>query len=92
MTNVYQVRWRVLRQQLEGTLARAQQCHDDDLARLATLGLALLERHAVNATGRCRYCRAQRRWWRRRPRRCLVLPMMSWYLEQPSTVVSNRHG
>lgn len=84
MSNVYHVRWRVLREKLDHVLVRAEHVTgDDDLARLAALGLALLERHAVDAQGRCRYCRAYRRRWRRRSRRCRVLPMISLYLEQP---------
>ncbi len=80
MSNVHEVRWRVLRARLDGILMQAPD--GDELARLAALGIALLERHRVDHKGRCRSCRPTRGWWRR-SRRCVVLPLMSWYLEQP---------
>ncbi len=58
---MYEVRWRVLRERVEETLARAEQLHsDEEFARLAALGLALLDRHKVDGKGRCRYCRSYR--------------------------------
>jgi hypothetical protein len=91
VSSVYQVRWRVLRERLAHVLVRAERAGDDDLRKLAALALALLERHAVDGKGRCRYCRPPfRGWWSRRRRRCLVVPMLSVYLEQPGTIVPNR--
>lgn len=88
---MYQVRWRVLRDRLTHVLARAEREGDDDLRRLATHALALLERHAVDANGRCRYCRPLfGGWWHRKRRRCLVVPMLSVYLEQPETELPDR--
>lgn len=86
MSGVDQVRWRVLRERADEMLARAENV-DDDFARFAALAIALLDRHAVDAKGRCRYCRTYRRRWRRRPRRCLTLPVISWYLEQPMEMI-----
>lgn len=86
---MHQVRWRVLRERLARTLEHAENFEGhDDLVRLAALGLALLCRHAVDAKGRCRYCRAWRGWWRRRSRRCMVLPMVAFYMEQPQLLVT----
>jgi hypothetical protein len=76
---VYQVRQRVLRERLADIVARAEERHDEECARLAGLGLALLERHEVDGRGRCRQC--PRRRWRRR-NRCAVLALVSFYLEQ----------
>lgn len=84
VTNVHEVRWHVLRTRLESVLARAEQTPDgEELARLAALAVALLERHRVNAKGQCPYCCSRRLWCRRRSRRCMVLPLVSWHLEQP---------
>lgn len=86
MSSVHEVRWWVLRERADEMLARAEYV-DADFARLAALAVALLERHAVDAQGRCGYCRAYRARWRRRSRRCLTLPVMSWYLEQPMDMI-----
>lgn len=88
MSSVYEVRWRLLFERLEEMLARAEQAHgDEDCIRLAALGLALLERHKVDGKGRCRWCRSRRGWWERRARRCVVLPLVNWYLIQPREMV-----
>lgn len=84
--SVYEVRWRVLRDRADEILARAEHV-DDDFARLAALAVALLERHAVDARGQCQYCRTYRARWRRRSRRCLTLPVISWYLEEPIELI-----
>ncbi|MGH3834630.1 MAG: hypothetical protein ACRDSF_02840 [Pseudonocardiaceae bacterium] len=55
MSNVYEVRHRVLRQRLQQIVATAKKAPDEEYVRLALLCLALLDRHTVNAKGRCRY-------------------------------------
>lgn len=83
MSTVYEVRHRVLRERLKQTVAAATRAPDEEYARLALLCLALLERHTVNGKGQCRYCRAPHEWWWRRSCRCMVVPVMGMYLEQP---------
>ncbi len=75
-------RWRLLWERLKKMLEHAEQTRDDDeLVKLAMMGLALLDRHRVDRRGRCRYCRSGRRL--RRKRQCTVVPVVSLYLEQP---------
>lgn len=83
MSNLYEVRHRVLRERLEQAVATAEQVPDDECWRLALLCLALLDRHKADNRGRCRYCRTPSGWWRRRSRRCTVLWLVSFFLEQP---------
>ena len=74
---------------LEEIRARTEQAYtDEEQLRLVLLTLALMERHQVNDKGRCRYCRPERRWWRRQ-RRCLVLPLVAFYLQQPTRLLQN---
>lgn len=82
------MRWRVLRERVDGMLARAEQRQDDECVRLAALGLALLERHVVDARGRCRHCRATQKWVLLGSRRCRVLPVIGFYLEQPAELLA----
>jgi hypothetical protein len=87
VSGVYQVRHRVLRERLEEIAAAAERAQDDDGVRLALCCLALLERHAVDGKGRCPYCCLSRRRLWRRSSRCTVLPLFSFYLEQPREFV-----
>ena len=87
MSNVYEVRHRVLRERLNQMVSTAKRAPHDECLRLALLCLALLERHTVNDKGRCRYCRSPREWWWRRSRRCTVVPVVSLYLEQPPRIL-----
>ncbi len=69
-------------------LSRAEHAHgDEECVRLAALGLALLDKHKVDGKGRRKWCRSGRGWWRRRGRRCTVLHVVSYYLEQPTNVI-----
>ena len=79
MSTVYEVRHRVLRERLSQMVVTATRAPHDECLRLALLCLALLERHTVNDKGCCRYCRTPRTW----QRKCMVLPIVSLYLEQP---------
>jgi hypothetical protein len=90
VNNVYQLRQRVLRERLKQTLAAANSASDDTCMRLILLCLALLDRHTVDGKGQCRYCRTRREWWRTRSRRCTVLPMAIFYLEQPRELLNGR--
>ncbi|MGH3903476.1 MAG: hypothetical protein ACRDTE_04700 [Pseudonocardiaceae bacterium] len=85
MTTVHDVRRRVLRERLEELRERAETHYaDDDFIRLATLSLALLDRHHVDNHGRCRHCRSYRGRWRRRSRACTVLLLITWYIQRPT--------
>lgn len=80
---VHETRSRLLPERLEEALVRAQRPQaDEEFDRLARLALALLDRHPVDRRGRCKCCRGQ---WRRR---CTVLPLIGWYLEQPNRIVA----
>ena len=83
MSNVYQVRQRILRERLEQTVAMAELAPHEECARLALLCLRLMTRHKVDDKGRCQYCRTPREWWRPRSSQCTVLPIVVLYLEQP---------
>ncbi len=87
---MYQVRHRVLRQRLEQMVAAAEQLHDEDKVRLALCCLALLARHRVDKKGRCQHCRARRGWQRPKARRCSVLRVVGFYLEQPYHFANQR--
>jgi hypothetical protein len=79
---VYEVRQRMLRERVEGLLEQAEEYQDDECSRLALLVLTLLDRHTLDGKGRCRHCRRFPSWWRG-SRRCTVLPLLAFYLEQP---------
>lgn len=83
---MYQVRHRVLRERVDGVLARAEERQDEECFRLTLLVLTLLDRHAVDGKGRCRACRT--RAWRRRKGRCAVLALVGFYLEQPEPLIT----
>ncbi|HEY2763164.1 MAG TPA: hypothetical protein VGJ13_04000 [Pseudonocardiaceae bacterium] len=84
MSTVHDIRTRVLRERLEQLRDRAHNIYaDDDFIRLATLGLALLDRHHLDHRGRCPHCRAYRGRWRRRSRTCTVLHLITWHLQRP---------
>lgn len=78
VSNVHEVRYRLLRERLK-QMVGAQWEHDEECGRLALLCLALLERHEVDAKGRCGYCRSYLGWWRR-TQKCTVVPLMGYYL------------
>jgi hypothetical protein len=79
---VHDIRYRLLRERLKQMATAAERVHDEDGVRLA-LCLALLDRHQVDKKGRCQYCRTRRE-WRPWSQRCTVLPVVGYYLEQPS--------
>lgn len=84
MTTVQQVRQRILRERLEEIRQRAETCYaDDDVIRLASLILALLDRHQVDHHGHCQHCRSYRGRWRPRSRICTVLHLITWHLQRP---------
>jgi len=88
MSGVYELRHRVLRERLEEVAMAAGQAHDEEYVRLALCCLALLERHKVDDKGRCRRCPHVAGWWRLGSRRCSVVPVVGFYLEQPSRMVT----
>lgn len=45
----YEVRWRVLKERVEGTLAHVDEQSDEGSARVASLVLTSLDRHAVTS-------------------------------------------
>jgi len=75
---VHEVRYRLLRERLK-QIVGAQWAHEEECGRLALLCLALLERHEVDAKGRCHYCCSHEGWWRR-ARQCRVVPLVGYYL------------
>ncbi|MCA1604742.1 MAG: hypothetical protein LC775_04525 [Acidobacteria bacterium] len=79
MKAVHDIRYRLLRERLKQMVSATEQIHDEDGVRLARCCLALLDWHQVDKKGRCQYCRRQP--W---SRRCTVVPMVGYYLEQPS--------
>lgn len=84
MTGAYETRWQALRAQLEEILERAKNANgDEELVRLATLTVALLDQHRVNKRGRCQHCRAYRGWREKPSRKCTVLLAINLHLEQP---------
>lgn len=101
MSNVQEVRWKLLREQLTQVYRQAQrqECETvpdglfpdknvEMLLRLAGAALALLDWHTVDAKGRCRTraC-AGRRWapWARGP--CQVFGTVQFWVRQPLTIV-----
>lgn len=101
MSNVHEVRWKLLREQLAQVYRQAQVQESETLPeglfpdknvemllRLAGASLTLLDWHAIDAKGRCRArsC-ACRRWipWRRRP--CQVFGTIQFWIRQPLTIV-----
>lgn len=55
--------------------------------RLAAGALALVQQHAVDDKGRCRFCTCRRRWRRIRARPCTVYSTFSACLTQPDDMV-----
>ncbi len=90
VSSVYEVHWRVLRERLEQMAVAAERTNNEDTMRLALCCLALLERHTVDDKGRCRWCRVRRGWswlrFRQRLRRCTVVPLIGFYLEESRVV------
>lgn len=89
MSGVYDVRYRILTERLTQMVSDAEDETNEPWLRLALLCLALLTRHGVDSRGRCHYCRVSRRWWLPRSRRCTVLPVIGFYLEQPRQFLSS---
>ncbi|MGH3915830.1 MAG: hypothetical protein ACRDTC_20830 [Pseudonocardiaceae bacterium] len=98
MSNVNEMRWRLLRERLEkiyqqksatllaGTLPDQ---NVEIFLRLAGATLALLEWHTIDGKGRCRVHRCTGwRWppWRRR-RICPVFATVRFWMEQPLRIV-----
>lgn len=89
MSSVYELRSRMLRERLAEMVAAAERAHDENGIRLASCCVALLERHRVDDNGRCLHCcRLRVRWWQRPSRRCSVVPVMAYHLEQPTAFIS----
>lgn len=102
MSNVDEVRWRLLWERLEEIYREAQRRESgtrpdgllpdrnaEILLRLAGAALALLEWHAVDGKGRCRTRGCSRhRWmpWRKR-RICPVFATVQFWMEQPLRIV-----
>ncbi|MGH3923676.1 MAG: hypothetical protein ACRDTF_22910 [Pseudonocardiaceae bacterium] len=102
MSNVEEVRWRLLGEQV-GKVYRAVQSQAPEplpegsppdqnteiLLRMAGAVLALLDWHAIDSKGRCwaRGC-ARRRWlpWRKR-RTCHVFATVHFWMRQPLSIV-----
>jgi len=102
MSNVDEMRWRLLRERL-GKIYRQVQVHEsaklpaspipdrnvEILLRLAGATLALLEWHTIDGKGRCRVrscARAQWVPWRTR-RTCQVFSTVHFWMEQPLRIV-----
>lgn len=101
MSNVHQMRWKLLREQLTQVYRRAQRQEDETLSeglipdknaeillRLAGAALTLLDWHAIDAKGRCqtRACAGRRRLpWRRGT--CQVFGTIQFWIRQPLTIV-----
>lgn len=87
MSAVHQVRWRLLREHVERMVAAAEWARNDDARRLALCCRTLLDRHPVDGKGRCRRCPSRWGWpWRRR---CVVLPTVWFYVEQPASILTD---
>lgn len=86
---MHQVRRRVLRERLARMVEAAERAEDENGIRLALSCLALLDQHEIDSKGRCGWCRRLRRWWRR-TQHCSVLPVLGFYLEQPTTMLASR--
>lgn len=102
MSNVDEVRWRLLREQVTEVLRQVSDRRsaalsgaapadeqDEILLRLAATAVALLESHPLNEKGHCRMrgC-TRRRWlpWRRR-RTCPIFGTVHFCLSQPVWIV-----
>jgi hypothetical protein len=83
---MHDIRYRLLRERLKQMAAATERMHDEDGVRLTLCCLALLDWHQVDKKGRCQYCRT-RRGWRPWSRRCTVVPVVGFYLEQPSRTI-----
>ncbi|HEY2766399.1 MAG TPA: hypothetical protein VGJ13_20665 [Pseudonocardiaceae bacterium] len=102
MSNVHEVRWRLLWEQLVQVYQQAQRQESETLPdgllpegnveillRLAGAALALLEWHALDGNSRCQVwgC-SRRRWvpWRKR-RTCQVFVTVQFWMRQPLWIV-----
>ncbi len=74
---MHDIRYRLLRKRLKQMAAATERMHDENGMRLALCCLAMLDWHQIDQKGRCQSCRRQP--W---SRRCTVVPMVGFYLEQ----------
>ncbi len=95
MSNVDEMRWRLLRERLEKIYRQAQRQESatfpegllpdrniEILLRLAGVILSLLEWHAINGKGKCRVRRCSRA-----RRTCPVFATVHFWMEQPLRIV-----
>ncbi len=90
MSNVWQTRHRLLREQLDelaDQLRSKQQVApavlEEQAVRLLAGVVMLLKTHQLNKRGQCRFCAAPRRWrfWQRRPQ-CTVYRSLDFVMRQ----------
>lgn len=96
MSAVHEVRWRLLIERIEAltdVLSRDEQRDlpevEEQAVRLVAAAALLLNQHAVNKKGQCKFCgwtRRVRRMWRKRPR-CTVYQVFSRTLDHELAVV-----
>jgi hypothetical protein len=95
MTSAFLMTSKLVRTRIERLLAVAATL--DQLAgepvrfvRLAAAALDLVQQHAIDEKGRCRFCVRRRRWRRFRARPCTVYAAFSAYLIQPDGLVQRQ--
>jgi hypothetical protein len=96
VSNVWQTRYRLLMEQLEAAVDRlvdevapTSSLFEQQMPRLLASITALLELHAVNNRGQCKFCGWSRwgwRFWRPRPR-CTVFQTIEYAMRQGVDVV-----
>lgn len=102
MSSVHELRWRLILERLRQVYRKAQDqqaqrllkglCPDENeemLLRLAGLALTLLERHAMDAKGRCLVpgCSPRRRVPWRKWRTCRIFVTAQFWVGQPLRIV-----
>jgi hypothetical protein len=95
VTSAFGLTSRLVEERIEQLLCVAGTLDDlvDEPARfvrLAAGALALVQQHAVDNKGRCRFCTRRRRWRRVRARPCTVHAAFSAYLTQPDDLVQRQ--
>lgn len=102
MTSAYAMTSRLVEDRIALLLTAAMLDHVVDeparFVRLAAGALALVQQHAIDDKGRCRFCTRRRCWRRVRARPCTVYSAFCGYLTQPDELVQRqitellRHG
>lgn len=95
MTSAASVTSKLVRERLELLLSVASTLdhHLDEPARfvrLAVAALTLVQQHAVDSKGRCRFCTRRRGWRRVRARPCTVHAAFDASLTQPDDLVQRQ--